>query len=159
MACSLPLGAATEQLLRDGWQFSRDGSSWQPVTVPHDWAISGPFDKKWDLQVVAIKENGEDVATEHTGRSGALPWIGDGIYRRTFTVPAGIGRAELMFDGAMASPKVYVNGQLAGGWEYGYNAFRVDVTPYVHRDGSANDLEVRLTNLEESNRWYPGGGL
>ncbi|MBR5673952.1 MAG: hypothetical protein IKW97_06080, partial [Muribaculaceae bacterium] len=53
-----------EVFLNEGWEFSRDSISWQPVTVPHDWAISGPFDKKWDLQVVAIKENGEDVATE-----------------------------------------------------------------------------------------------
>ena len=57
------------------WQFSRDGVNFTPVTVPHDWAIGGPFDKKHDLQVVAIKENGEETATEHTGRSGALPWI------------------------------------------------------------------------------------
>ena len=31
------------------WDFSRDGQSWHPVRIPHDWAISGPFDKKWDL--------------------------------------------------------------------------------------------------------------
>ena len=65
-----------EMTLSEGWQFSRDNINWESVTVPHDWAISGPFDKKWDLQVVAIKENGEDVATEKSGRSGALPWIG-----------------------------------------------------------------------------------
>ena len=159
LAAVLGLQARQETLLSEGWQFTRDGAKWETVTVPHDWAIGGPFDKKWDLQVVAIKENGEDVATEHSGRSGALPWIGRGTYRRTLVVPAGTGRAELLFDGAMASPKVYVNGELAGGWEYGYNAFRVDITPYVHRDGSANDLEVRLENLEESNRWYPGAGI
>ena len=62
-----------EVFLNEGWEFSRDSITWQPVTVPHDWAISGPFDKQWDLQVVAIKENGEDVATEKSGRSGALP--------------------------------------------------------------------------------------
>lgn len=27
------------------WQFSRDSINWQAVSVPHDWAISGPFDK------------------------------------------------------------------------------------------------------------------
>ena len=36
------------------WNFSHDNKTWEKVTVPHDWAISGPFDKKWDLQVVAI---------------------------------------------------------------------------------------------------------
>ena len=43
----------------DKWEFSRDRQQWQDVCVPHDWAISGPFDKKWDLQVVAIEQNGE----------------------------------------------------------------------------------------------------
>ncbi|MBR3100655.1 MAG: DUF4982 domain-containing protein [Muribaculaceae bacterium] len=148
-----------EQTLAEGWQFSRDEVQWQSVRVPHDWAIAGPFDKKWDLQVVAIKENGEDVATEHSGRSGSLPWIGRGVYRNTFVVPSGYRHAELVFDGAMADAHVYVNDSLAGHWAYGYNAFVVDVTPFVHRDGSPNRLEVRLNNLEESNRWYPGGGI
>ena len=148
-----------ELTLDEGWQFSRVNASWQQVTVPHDWAISGPFDKKWDLQVVAIKENGEDVATEKSGRSGALPWIGKGYYKTTFTVPQGFGSAKLIFDGAMADPYVYVNGRLAGHWAYGYNAFIVDVTPFIHTDGSANTLEVSLENKEESNRWYPGGGI
>lgn len=147
-----------EQLLSHNWQFSRDGVEWQTVSVPHDWAIAGPFDKKWDLQTVAIKENGEDVATEHSGRSGSLPWIGTGTYKTTFTVPAG-QKAELLFDGAMSEPVVFINGREAGRWAYGYNAFRVDATPFIHADGTPNELEVRLTNLEESSRWYPGAGL
>ena len=65
----------------DKWDFSHNGSTWEQVDVPHDWAISGPFDKKWDLQVTQIKENGETHASEHSGRSGALPWIGKGIYK------------------------------------------------------------------------------
>ena len=159
LATVVVMQARQETLLSEGWQFTRDGAKWETVSVPHDWAISGPFDKKWDLQVVAIKENGEDVATEHSGRSGALPWIGQGTYRRSIAIPAGTERAELLFDGAMASPKVYVNGQYAGGWEYGYNAFRVDIMPYVRVGSADNQIEVRLENLEESNRWYPGAGL
>ena len=145
--------------LSEGWEFSRDKVNWQSVTVPHDWAISGPFDKKWDLQVVAIKENGEDVATEKSGRSGALPWIGKGYYKTTFSVPVSYKHVQLVLDGAMADPRVYVNGREAGHWAYGYNAFIVDVSPYIHADGRANDLEVILENKEESNRWYPGGGI
>ncbi len=59
-----------EVTLSEGWQFSRDKQNWETVTVPHDWAISGPFDKKWDLQVVAIKEKGENVDPEKPGRGG-----------------------------------------------------------------------------------------
>ena len=148
-----------ELTLDEGWQFSRDNMNWQEVTVPHDWAIGGPFDKKWDLQVVAIKENGENVATEKSGRSGALPWIGMGYYKTTFTVPVSYKHVLLMFDGAMADAHVYVNGKLAGHWAYGYNAFIVDASPYIHNNRTVNDLEVRLENKEESNRWYPGGGI
>ena len=144
--------------LQDDWQFSRDKQAWQTVSVPHDWAISGPFDKKWDLQTVAIEQNGEKEATEKSGRSGALPWIGEGHYKRSFTIPEGFsGHAELLFDGAMAEPTVSVNGQKAGYWAYGYNTFRVDITSFV-KPGE-NLLEVDLQNVEESSRWYPGAGI
>ena len=147
-----------ELTLSDNWQFSRDGQSWETVSVPHDWAISGPFDKKWDLQLVAIEQNGEKEATEKSGRSGALPWIGEGFYQRKFPIPSSFsGHAELMFDGAMAQPVVTVNGQWAGSWAYGYNTFRIDVTKLV-KPGE-NLLEVSLKNMEESSRWYPGAGL
>ena len=73
------VGCATEQQGRQelqlsyGWQFSRDSAQWEEVAIPHDWAIAGPFDKKWDLQTVAIEQNGETEATEKSGRSGAFP--------------------------------------------------------------------------------------
>ena len=147
-----------EITLAHGWEFSHDRAAWQQVSVPHDWAISGPFDKKWDLQVVAIEQNGEKQATEKSGRSGALPWIGEGHYRLAFSVPEGYSRAELVFDGAMSEPTVSVNGKKAGYWAYGYNTFRTDITPYLHR-GEKNLLEVDLQNVEESSRWYPGAGI
>ena len=147
-----------EITLSDNWQFSHDRQSWETVNVPHDWAISGPFDKKWDLQTVAIEQNGEKEATEKSGRSGALPWIGEGHYKRKFSIPSDFnGHAELLFDGAMAEPTVSVNGQKAGYWAYGYNTFRLDVTRLV-KPGE-NLLEVDLRNMEESSRWYPGAGI
>lgn len=141
------------------WDFSRDGKVWSQVAVPHDWAIAGPFDKKWDLQMVAIEQNGEKEKTEKSGRSGALPWIGEGMYKMNLQLPKGYKRAVLVFDGAMSQPVVKVNGKEAGRWAYGYNAFRIDITPYVHFGGKKNLVEVHLNNVEESSRWYPGGGL
>lgn len=140
------------------WDFSRDGKSWSQVSVPHDWAISGPFDKKWDLQMVAIEQNGEKEKTEKSGRSGALPWIGEGMYQMKWTAPKGYKRAVLVFDGAMSQPVVCVNGKESGKWAYGYNAFRIDITPFI-QFGKSNLIEVHLNNVEESSRWYPGGGL
>ena len=141
------------------WDFSRDGKAWSQVAVPHDWAIAGPFDKKWDLQMVAIEQNGEKEKTEKSGRSGALPWIGEGMYKMNLQLPKGYKRAVLVFDGAMSQPVVSVNGKEAGRWAYGYNAFRIDITPYVKFGGKKNLVEVHLNNVEESSRWYPGGGL
>ena len=146
-----------ETTLTEGWLFSQDQQTWQNVCVPHDWAIAGPFDKKWDLQKVRIEQNGEKEATEKSGRSGALPWIGEGYYKRIIQIPAGCRHAELVFDGAMAEPTVYLNGQKAGYWAYGYNTFRVDITPFMK--AGENLLEVHLKNVEESSRWYPGAGI
>ena len=146
-----------ETTLTEGWLFSQDQQTWQNVCVPHDWAIAGPFDKKWDLQKVRIEQNGEKEATEKSGRSGALPWIGEGHYKRIIQIPAGCSHAELVFDGAMAEPTVYLNGQKAGYWAYGYNTFRVDITPFMK--AGENLLEVHLKNVEESSRWYPGAGI
>ena len=147
-----------EFILQDNWQFSRDKQAWKTVRVPHDWAISGPFDKKWDLQTVAIEQNGEKNATEKSGRSGALPWIGEGYYKRVITIPKDFsGHAELVFDGAMSEPTVYINGKQAGYWAYGYNTFRVDITPFIKK--GENLMEVHLKNVEESSRWYPGAGI
>lgn len=153
---SLPAKPRSQTQLRQ-WNFSRDGQAWTAVTVPHDWAISGPFDKKWDLQNVAIEQNGEKQKSEKSGRSGALPWIGKGTYKTTVSLPSPHGHYELCFDGAMSEPVVYVNGQEAGRWAYGYNAFRIDITPFLK--AGDNEIRVDLQNMEESSRWYPGGGL
>ena len=75
-----------------------------------------------------------------------------------WTAPKGYKRAVLVFDGAMSQPVVTVNGKEAGKWAYGYNAFRIDITPFI-QFGKNNLIEVHLNNVEESSRWYPGGGL
>ena len=143
----------TETQLKTDWKFTRSADArfadvdfndahWQSVTVPHDWAISGPFDNNNDRQTVAIEQNGETEATEKTGRTGSLPWTGSGFYRREFKVADHAERVILNFDGAMSEPEVYVNGRKAGEWKYGYNAFNVDITPYIHPGSSHNVLAV-----------------
>ena len=156
---------------KTGWKFTRtddpaaiatayDDSRWQSVTVPHDWAIYGPFDANNDRQQVAIEQDGQKEAMSHAGRTGGLPFVGTGWYRLQFTAPEFTEgrRATLLFDGAMSHARVWVNGHEVGYWPYGYNAFYFDVTPYLHV-GKENTLAVRLENFEESSRWYPGAGL
>ena len=161
----------TEQLLERGWRFTREDSAefiaedyddkaWQEVTVPHDWAIYGPFSIHNDRQNVAITQDGQKEAMEHAGRTGGLPFVGVGWYRLDFEAPAfKEGKcATLIFDGAMSHARVYVNGTEVGYWPYGYNSFHFDITPYI-KAGEVNTLAVRLENENESSRWYPGAGI
>ncbi|GHV23243.1 beta-galactosidase [Clostridia bacterium] len=162
-----------EFLIEKNWKFSKgdfpeaarndfNDVKWESVTVPHDWAIYGPFDSQYDVQEVAITQNGETAASVKTGRTGGLPYIGTGWYRNTFDINGfkkGEKRVSLVFDGAMSEAQVYVNGQEACFWAYGYNSFHCDVTDFLQADGKNNTLAVRLENRPQSSRWYPGAGL
>ena len=143
----------------DAFKANFNDSKWESVTVPHDWAIYGPFDKKVDIQNVAIVQNGENVATEKTGRTGALPHIGTAWYRNTFTLPkeAKGKKVLLLFEGAMSEPQVYLNGKKVGEWAYGYSYFYFDVSQFIQE--GANTVAVKLSNKEFASRWYPGAGL
>ena len=137
------------------WEFSHDRTTWTKVRVPHDWAIGEPFDEKADAQEVIVKEDGEKEARLRIGRTGALPWIGKGFYRRSVEIPAGTKTAELWFDGAMANAEVFADGEKVGERRNGYAPFVVPLPT-----GRTNVLvEVRLATVRESSRWYPGAGL
>jgi beta-galactosidase len=166
ISVSLLHGAQREKINQD-WRFSRfgqmpDGSTltepvapvatpsaesfadttWSQVNLPHDWAIEGPF--RMDLP----------------NRTGRLPWAGIGWYRKALPLESTDQgkKIYLDFDGAMSQPKVYVNGVFAGEWAYGYSSFRIDITPHL-KFGAANTIAVRLDNIVDSSRWYPGSGL
>lgn len=154
----------SETLLKE-WEFRKGhdieaAEGWEKVNVPHDWAIYGPFDRSNDLQKVAVVQNGEKTATEKTGRTGGLPYMGKGAYRRSLDIDGAEldGRRHiLLFDGAMSEAQVFVNGEKVCFWPYGYNSFHIDVTDRL-KEGR-NDLTVLLENRAQSSRWYPGAGL
>ena len=160
-----------EFLLEKGWKFTReddaafvnesfDDKMWESVVVPHDWAIYGPFDPRNDRQKVAITQDGQKEAVSHAGRTGGLPFVGVGWYRLKFDTPTVLKgkRVTLLFDGAMSNARVYINGKEVGYWPYGYNSFYFDITECLHGSGQ-NTLSVKLDNLPESSRWYPGAGI
>lgn len=93
-----------------------DDSAWETVDLPHDWAIAGPF-----------------LADGPYGGMGRLPSWGIGWYRKSLDIPASDrGRALFLdLDGAMSYATVWLNGNLVGGWPYGYSSWRVDLTPYA----------------------------
>ncbi|SHE39836.1 beta-galactosidase [Mariniphaga anaerophila] len=137
----------------ENWLFSKgnpqgaekvdfDDSRWESVNVPHDWAISGPFNEA------------------EPGHTGKLPWKGEGWYRNTFKVDkANLGKlVYFLFDGIMAFPKIYVNGTLAGQWDYGYNSFYLEVSDLI-RFGEENTIAVYVDTRKHGSRWYPGAGI
>lgn len=121
---------------------SLDDDGWRELTLPHDWAVEGPFDK------------------EYSARAGGLPFHGEGWYRKTFTASSDwAGKlVRVAFDGAMSEATVWINGQQIYEHPYGYTGFEVDMTPYLNIGGE-NTLAVRLTPRDMSSRWYPGAGL
>lgn len=154
----------TEKILKD-WEFCRTHDienvrEWEKVTLPHDWAIYGPFDRANDLQTVAVVQNNETIATEKTGRTGGLPYVGQGAYRRVLAIsPEELdGRRHILFfDGAMSEAQVFVGKEKVCFWPYGYNSFFCDITG--HLKPGDNLITVLLENRPQSSRWYPGAGL
>jgi beta-galactosidase len=123
-------------------QLDFDDSAWRAIDLPHDWGIEGRF------------------SPEGRGDTGRLPFYGVGWYRKTLDIPADdAGRSFFLdVDGAMSHAAVWLNGELVGGWPYGYASWRVDLTAYV-KPGARNVLAIRLDNPPNSSRWYPGGGI
>jgi beta-galactosidase len=121
-----------------------DDAQWRQLTVPHDWGIEGPF--RADLP----------------GGTGKLPWKGIGWYRKNFTLPsADTGkRIFIDFDGVMSHARVWINGVYVGGWPYGYNSFRLELTDHLFfGTGATNVLAVRCDTTAWDSRWYPGAGI
>ncbi len=119
-----------------------DDSAWGPVDLPHDWAIGGPFNK--------------DLLEE-----GGLPFPGVGWYRKSFTIaPRDSDKVVYVeFDGVMRDAQVWLNGHYIGNWPYGYSSFAFDLSPYLHSGEQANVMAVRVENVANSSRWYPGSGI
>ena len=151
---SLDVGKDRRISLNEGWRFHKgdapgaetpgfDDGGWRALDVPHDWAIEGPFDRKYGPH------------------QGALPYHGIGWYRKTFTLPLSArGRhVRVEFDGAMSNSRVWINGHELGGRPYGYIGFGFDLTPHLTSGGGPNVLAVRLSPEDASSRWYPGAGL
>lgn len=123
-----------------------DESGWKTVDLPHDWAISGPFYEGWDAEV--------------GGGMGRLPLHGVAWYRKKLDIPMSDKDRSIFLDvgGAMSYAVVWLNGNLVGGWPYGYNSWRLDLTPHV-QPGGMNQLAIRIDNPNHSSRWYPGAGI
>ncbi len=157
MACVGARGQRRVEPFDGGWRFLQADAAgaeapgfadagWATVSVPHDWAIAGPF-----------------LATNASGGAGGFAPAGVGWYRRHFGLPAGDAgrRVYVEFDGVMANSDVWVNGVLLGHRPNGYVSFRYELTGKVKfGKGSENVIAVRADNSKQpSSRWYEGAGI
>ena len=125
-----------------GWQFAelplgtfletaRAAADWQAVDIPHDWLISDPKD---------------------------LYRSGEGWYRRMLDIALLPGeRALIRFEGVYQDSALFINGQWAGEWKYGYTTHEFDITPFL-RPGE-NECLLRCVYEAPNSRWYSGAGI
>ncbi len=160
----------TVQNLDFGWRFHAgdvaegsspqlDDSGWRTVDVPHDFQIEQP----WVTPAADEKADNNDPAANIKSRlsSRGFKEMGKGWYRLHLTPADSLRGRRLLLDfgGIMYTGDVYVNGQLAGGTDYGYVGFEIDVTDRL-KFGQDNVVAVMADTRDPGNsRWYTGGGL
>lgn len=133
----------TDFLWNRGWEFTEltleeasyeipKKADWQQIELPHDWMI---YDTK------------------------ALYRDSIGWYKKTLEIQEADAeeRMFLRFEGVYMDSTVYVNGQAAGEWKYGYSTFEVDITPFVKT--GENEVLVRVVHRSPNSRWYSGAGI
>ena len=102
------------------WEFSKDGSPWQAVTVPHCYnALDG---------------------------HSAKYYRGEAVYRTEFTINNEETDHYLYFEGVAQSCKVKVNGVLVATHKGGYTPFSVKVNESMVK--GTNKVEVICNNAE-----------
>ena len=103
------------------WQFSKDGISWEDVTIPHSY-------------------NAED------GHSKAY-YRGDATYKTEFRVNDAKADHFLVFEGAAQKAIVKVNGVQVADHRGGYTAFPVNITEAIKK--GINEVEVICDNRRD----------
>lgn len=126
-------------------------NSWQDIQLPHDWAVSLPFQysKKGDLEAHGYKPIG-----------GLYPENSIGWYRKTFEVARtdSGSRFVIQLDGVYRDSKVWVNGYYIGGNFSGYTSAAYDITDVLQFD-KPNVLVVRADATQNEGWFYEGAGI
>jgi len=128
----------------DAYRPDFDDSAWRTVSLPHDWSIEGPKDRR-----------------NPGGRQNGYFPGGIGWYRKRFRLSpeAADKKVLVQFDEVYHNSEVWINGRSLGRRPYGYIHFEHDLTDYL-RIGQDNVLSVRVDNSDQPNcRWYSGSGI
>ena len=126
------------------WQFWSDTqASKQVVNLPHDAMQT-------ETRSTDVKEG------RHNGFYPGNVYH----YEKTFSADAALleKHVTLAFEGVYRNSKVFVNGQEAGGYKYGYMPFDVCLDGLLVE--GENTIRVDVDNSEMPNsRWYSGAGI
>ena len=125
-----------------------DDSSWEQVSLPHDFVVGLPF----------APEASHSHGYKTVGYK--YPETSVGWYRKTFRIDNDdFGKHfALLFDGMFRNSRVWVNGFYCGGDESGYLSQYYDITEYLNYGGD-NIVCVRVDATLEEGWFYEGAGI
>lgn len=148
-----------------GWKFHRgdvpnahaekfDDAGWQPVNLPHDWSIEGPFSADHFIEARCVANHLEARADSYLPK-------GIGWYRKVLVYGAEFAGRKIYieFEGVFRNSTLWVNGKRVGNRPSGYTGGVYDITPWIRCDGKPNLLAVQVDAREMEGWWYEGAGI
>ena len=125
-----------------------DDSSWQKVSLPHDWAVDLPYSPE----------------ASHSHGYKCIGWKypenSVGWYRKHIEIPAEDKGKQFFieFEGIYRDSDVFCNGFYLGGERSGYASSVYTLTPYLNYGGD-NVITVRCDASLEEGWYYEGAGI
>ncbi len=125
-----------------------DDSSWQKVSLPHDWAVDLPYSPE----------------ASHSHGYKCIGWKypenSVGWYRKHIEIPAEDKGKQFFieFEGIYRDSEVFCNGFYLGGERSGYASSVYTLTPYLNYGGD-NVITVRCDASLEEGWYYEGAGI
>ena len=125
-----------------------DDSSWQKVSLPHDWAVDLPYSPE----------------ASHSHGYKCIGWKypenSVGWYRKHIEIPAEDKGKQFFieFEGIYRDSEVFCNGFYLGGERSGYASSVYTLTPYLNYGGE-NVIAVRCDASLEEGWYYEGAGI
>ena len=125
-----------------------DDSSWQKVSLPHDWAVDLPYSPE----------------ASHSHGYKCIGWKypenSVGWYRKHIEIPAEDKGKQFFieFEGIYRDSEVFCNGFYLGGERSGYASSVYALTPYLNYGGD-NVIAVRCDASLEEGWYYEGAGI
>lgn len=104
------------------------------------WNFKEGFSKSWTTEIF----EGQVVNLPHTAVELPLDYFDEIVYQREFTYQKHLDwndnfagkEVSLVFDGAMANTRVFVDGEQIGGHKDGYTPFEIPLTPHLKSTGN-----------------------